>query len=49
MSQKALEKQAVVTLKDPYATIKEDLEIMHICKIINSSNNATATKSLKNT
>lgn len=48
VSQKALEKHASVTLKDPFVNVKEDIEIMHICKLINPSySGATNTKSLK--
>lgn len=30
VSQKALEKQSSVTLKDPFVNVKEDIELMHI-------------------
>lgn len=50
LSQRALEKHSTVTLKDPFVNIKEDIELMHICKLINPNITSSATnKALKNT
>lgn len=41
-SQKALEKHCSVTLKDPFVNVKEDIELMHICKLINPGYSGTS-------
>ena len=49
ISQKALEKQSPVVLKDPFVNVKEDIELMHIWKLIDPSYNTLVNnKVLKN-
>ncbi len=49
ISQKALEKQSPIVLKDPFVNVKEDIELMHICRMIDPSYNTTLNnKMLKN-
>lgn len=51
ISEQAMEKPCSVTLKDPFVNVKEDIELMHICKLINpgfsQSSNAKALRSNK--
>ena len=47
MSQKALEKQCSVNLKDPFVNIKEDMELMHICKLIYPQYSLAQSKTMK--
>lgn len=47
ISQKALEKPIAVTLKDPFVNVKEDIELMHICRMIDPSYSSASSKAIK--
>lgn len=49
LSQRALEKHCTVTFKDRFVDVKDDMELLHLCKLIDPGFSAgSASKTLKN-